>query len=185
MPRCGIDAKFNWNINTLKLIIPIAEIPEPGLTIRGELDEDWVRDALLPAYTPVSPMRVALEVKRFGNSVHVSGECSVALEFQCSRTLKDGATTLTVPVSELFEPAQATSTKLGEGIESEELENEPWYYEEKQVNLEPLIQELFVLCQTPYPVVVERSENNENALWTSDASQTDPRWEKLKGLKLN
>ncbi len=172
------------------LLIPIDEIPEPGLVRKGELPAEWLGDTLLDPYTASGPLVFQLEVRRMDANVLVEGHLDLDLAFQCSRTLEPGSTHLRVRLGELFQPASSHSMKFSDGLDADEVEADEIYaYEGSTIDLEPFVREQLVLAQDPYPVVEARAALGDDAdaspVWTSDGGAIDPRWEALKDLKIN
>lgn len=172
------------------LQINVYEIPNAGISLAGELPAEWVAESCLPAYRAVSPITLKLEVQPIGDNALVRGKASVTLEFDCSRTLETATTRLEVDVSELFTPGEKHHFKLDEGeeISSDDLVDEPWVIEGGKIDLEALIREHLVLAQDPYPVSANAPKTEETStapLWSSTLDGVDPRWERLKNLKLD
>lgn len=171
-----------------KLSIAVDEIPEAGWVVRGELPVEWMTESLLPPYTATSPVQVDLEARRVAENVLVSGRATVELAFECSRTLAPGLTTLDVDVHELFTPGERHALNLEAGVDADDLEatDEPWILEGGRLDLEPLLRETLVLAQDPYPVVGDKGEADEDRpLWQSGRGEVDPRWARLKDIKLD
>ena len=169
----------------LVLTIPIDEIPAAGLELSGELPAEWFAESLLEPYEALSGLSVTLTLKRYNDNVHVEGHLRVRLGFSCSRTLAPGITDVDTRVSELFQKGEANQLKLGDGVETDDMEAEmPHVYVDNEIDLEPLVREELVLAQEPYPTIADRV--SEGPAWSNgDVEPLDPRWEKLKSLKLN
>jgi uncharacterized metal-binding protein YceD (DUF177 family) len=165
------------------------EIPNAGITLDGELPIEWVAESVLPAYRALSPLKLKVEVQPVGDNLLARGEARVTLEFECSRTLETAKTELVVPFGELFVPGTRHEMKLvDEDISSDDLTDEPWVIEDGKIDLEALIREHIVLAQDPYPVAPGTARDDEPAdapLWSSALDGVDPRWERLKNLKLD
>ena len=168
-----------------KLVIPINEIPEPGLIISGELDEAWITPSLLPPYRPLKPLKLTVDLQRINGNVRVEGRLETALSFSCSRTMALGVMPIAVSFSELFYPAGHDHMNLDDGVEAELFGDEPYVFTEGLVTLEPFLREELVLAQSPYPTVPSAGAAEDSEVWTSNPDKVDPRWEKLKQLKLN
>ncbi|MGM0577477.1 MAG: YceD family protein [Myxococcota bacterium] len=168
------------------LTIDVDEIPDAGWSIRGELPPEWLGDTLLDPYAPDSRVHVEAEAHRVGDNVHVRADVSFGATFACSRTLKPGRTRVEVSVHELFLPARKHDANLGDGVDGEGLDADvPYVYQNRTLDLEPLLREQIVLAQEPYPVVAEAPEPAENEpLWSSEGDDIDPRWAKLKDIDL-
>lgn len=165
------------------------EIPNAGIVLAGELPAEWAAESMLPAYRAVSPVALSLDVQIVGDNVLVRGKCTVTLAFECSRTLEPASTRIEVPISELFVPGERHHLKLDEGeeVSSEDLVDEPWVITDGQIDLEALVREHLVLAQDPYPVAAPASDDQDPdaPLWSSVLDGVDPRWERLKNLKLD
>ena len=172
-------------MKNLKLVVSVDEIPEPGLVIQGELPTSWLEPLLLPAYRALSPLKVDLELKCIRGNIALDGSLETTLEFSCSRTMEEGVYRLKVKIHELFQPKDQAHLNLGEGVDSELVGDELFLYEGRRIDLEPALREEIVLAQPPYPNISEDEQSTDTPIWTSDAEKTDPRWEKLRGLKLN
>lgn len=169
----------------LNFVVPIDEIPAAGLQIEGEMEADWLGDSLLDPYTAISPLDVSIEVLRIGDNVHVNGKLHVRLAFACSRTLEPGEMDLDVTLGELFQPADTNKMNLGSGVDSEDLEgDEPYVYDGPIIDLEPFVREQLVLAQEPYPRI-DVAEPSDEPAWKDRADQGDPRWAKLRDVKLD
>ena len=135
-----------------------------------------------------SPLQVDLEVRRVNESVYVQGSLEVSLTFACSRTLEPGRSDLKVPVSELYQPAALHALSLGTEVEGDDLDkDEPYVYEHGRLDLEPLLREQLVLSQEPFPTVAPAPAGDgeeDPVLWSSGTDEIDPRWAKLKDIKL-
>lgn len=173
------------------LQINVYEIPNAGISLAGELPLEWAAESVLPAYRAISPVSLSLEVQPVGDNVLVRGTAAVTLEFDCSRTLETASIRLETPITELFVPGDKHHLKLddGEEVSSDDLTDEPWIIENGRIDLEGLVREHLVLAQDPYPVAapatVAPTEPNPAPLWSSALDGVDPRWERLKSLKLD
>jgi uncharacterized metal-binding protein YceD (DUF177 family) len=166
------------------------EIPNAGLKLDGDLPIEWAEPSMLPAYRAVSPVSIKAEVQPVGDNLLVRGEARLGLEFECSRTLETARTELVVPFAELFVPGTRHHLKLvDEDVSSDDLVDEPWVIEDGKVDLEALIREHIVLAQDPYPVASgtprPAGAETDTPLWSSALDGVDPRWERLKNLKLD
>lgn len=172
------------------LQLNLHEIPEAGLTLEGTLPAEWVAESLLDPYRALSPVSLRLEVERMGDNVLVRGRAEVRLGYECSRTMVPAEVALVAPFAELFMEGDKHHHNLVElEVSSDELVDEPWLIEGGKIDLEALVRESIVLAQDPYPLApgIERGDEAEAAapVWTSAAGDIDPRWERLKSLKLD
>ena len=171
-----------------QLIIPLDEIPTPGLQIGGDLPAEWLQDSLLEPYTATSPMVVEIELKRIGANILVQGTLELGVSFKCSRTGKPDKKALHIDMSELFQPMNSHTMNFRDAeVSSEELgTDEPFMYEGNRIDLEPFVRENLVLAQDPFPTHSDASEPKEGSpAWSSRGDEIDPRWAKLKDLELS
>ena len=184
-------SKCDWQpfeiMNIPSFIIPVDEIPEPGKLFQEQIPGDWLAASLLAPYKPASDLEIALELQKVQDNVLVQGTLRMALSFFCSRTGDAGLMEMTLRLSELFQPASSHTIKLADGVESDDLEgDEPYTYEGRKLDLEPLIREQIVLAQDPYPSVVEGPDPDDDTVaWSSKSNEIDPRWQKLKDFNIN
>jgi uncharacterized metal-binding protein YceD (DUF177 family) len=178
----------------LDLKLNVNEIPEAGVDVVETLPPEWVAESLLPAYEPAGEGRVEAEVTRMGENALVRGRVLAKVAYQCSRTLERAEVVLDVPFAELFVRGHAQDINLADAdVSSDDLEDEPWLIESGQIDIEALIREHLVLAQDPYPLHPSQQrdigdDDDEPAatpMWSSKADNVDPRWEALKGLKLD
>jgi uncharacterized metal-binding protein YceD (DUF177 family) len=170
-----------------QLIIPLDEIPNPGLQIGGDLPESWLAESLLEAYTATSPMTVQIELRRVGDNILVQGTLEIGVSYKCSRTGAAHSTHFNVDMSELFQPMNSHTMSFRDTVvSSEELgTDEPFMYEGNRIDLEPFVRENLVMAQDPFPTHSEANELTESAIaWSSRGDEIDPRWTKLKDLEL-
>ena len=169
---------------TTPLTIPVDEIPEAGFVVKRDFPAEWVGDSALPAYRALSPVSIDVVAKRYQDNVHVEGRVCLDLGFTCGRSLVDSTARLDISFSELFQPAGASSINLGEGIDGDDIEDQPYTYEEGSIDLEPLIREEIVLAQDPYPTVTDSTTAGTEPVWTSAETNVDSRWAQLAQLKI-
>lgn len=178
-------------MKTTDLRRKVASIPDAGLTLEGELPAEWAAESVLGAYETRSPLSLRLDVRRVNENVLVEGRAALTLGFECSRTLTQAETRLDVRFSELFVPDDGHEFNLGDGIDSDLIEDEPFTIVDGVVDLEQLVREQLVLSQDPYPVAGPKSHYDDDddpdarPLWTSAQNEVDPRWAGLAKLKLD
>lgn len=177
----------NGNMKASDLQLNAHEIPNAGLTLAGELPAEWVAESLLPAYTTSSPITLSIEVLPVAENVLAKGRLKIRLDFECSRTLAPASIDLDTTFTELFTPGQKHMVNLAEeDISSDDLADEPWIIDNGVIDLEALVREHLVLGQDPYPVAPGANGAPSDApLWSSTLDGVDPRWERLKNLKLD
>lgn len=168
------------------LHIAVANIPDAGIALEGELPVEWVAESLMPAYEARSPLSVSMDVRRVNGSVLVQGYAAILLGFECSRTLEPSEAHLRVDFAELFVPGDKHEFSLGDGVDSDAIDDEPYTIVDGMVDLEQLVREELVLAQDPYPVAVESDDDDSDApVWTSTSNEVDARWAELMKLKLD
>lgn len=178
-------------MKSLQLVVSIDEIPDPGWVITGDLPAQWLKDSLLGPYQASEALHVDLLLKRMGDNISLEGTLSTTLTFRCSRTTDMGTFALDVQIHELFQPKDHDELNLGDGVDFDFLGDEPYLYEGHKLDIEPMLREEIVLAQPPYPAIsgdpkVKRVvHSTRSPLWSSDAGEVDPRWAKLKNLKIN
>jgi len=176
---------------TMKLQIPINSIPAAGMVVEGTLSPEWVGESLLEAYRALSPLAVRIEVRKMNGNVFVQGRAQIRVGFDCSRTLEPAERDLDVAFHELFVPEGQREINLGDGIDADELDDEPYAIVDGVVDLEQLLREELVLAQDPYPKVSPGSgddmdsDDSDAPAWTSAADDGDPRWAGLAKLKVD
>ncbi len=187
MPRRGRATTANGTMKASDLQLNAHEIPNAGLTLAGELPAEWVAESLLPAYTTSSPITLDIEVLPVAENVLAKGRLKIRLDFECSRTLAPASIDLDATFTELFTPGQKHLVNLAEeDISSDDLADEPWIIDNGVIDLEALVREHLVLSQDPYPVAPGvNAAPSESPLWSSTLDGVDPRWERLKNLKLD
>lgn len=162
------------------------EIPSAGLTLAGQLPAEWVAASLLPAYRSSSPIDLQIEVTPVGDNVLAKGRFKVKLDFECSRTLTPSSVSLDAPFTELFTPGTKHLLNLAEEeVSSDDLADEPWIIDNGMIDLEALVREHLVLAQDPYPIAPGAADPGDAPAWSSTLDGVDPRWERLKTLKLD
>lgn len=174
------------------LQLNLHEIPDAGITLDGALPAEWVAESLLDPYKAESPVKLHIEVQRMDQNVLVRGKADVKLAFECSRTLAPATMDLSAPFAELFVEGDRNHHNLAEhDISSDDLVDEPWIIENGKIDVEALVREALVLAQDPYPLApgVTRATEDDEAeaapAWSSGAGEIDPRWARLKDLKLD
>jgi len=188
------------------LQLNLHEIPEAGITLDGALPAEWVAESLLDPYRALSPVTVHLDVERMGDNVLVRGRAAVELAYDCSRTGQPSTTRLEASFAELFIEGDKHHHNMSDlEVSSDDVEDEPWVIEDGKIDLEALVRESIVLAQDPYPLAPglarDGADEGEPA-WSSyetlpaapsvepgappaKAERVDPRWERLRTLKLD
>lgn len=168
-----------------KLVVCVDQIPEPGLVIEEEVPPEWLKGSLLQPYRAKQPVHIRVELKAVNSNILVQGTITTELDFVCGRTTEIGSMPITIDFSELCQPNGQSFANLGDGVESDLIGDEPYLFDGRDLDIEPLLREEIVLAQPPYPHVSEGKTSKRQAVWSSEAGEIDARWEKLKGLKLN
>jgi len=180
----------------LDLQINVNEIPDAGVDVAVDLPAEWIAETLLPAYSAHGDGRVTAEVTRMGENAFVRGKVVVPVTFVCSRTLDECEETLSIPFAELFVRNDTKEINLAEAdVSSDDLDDEPWAIVGAMMDIEGLIREHIVLAQDPYPrhpslrgePALDEDDDtvvDTTPLWSSTADRVDPRWHKLRDVKL-
>ncbi len=177
-------------MKTSDLHLSVTTLPAAGLVLEGELPAEWAAQVLLDAYEARSGVRLRIEVTLVNEeNVLARGSAQVTAGFQCSRTLVDSETEIEVEFAELFLPGDDRHEfKLADGIDSDDLDEEPWLIRGGEIDLEALVREHLILAQDPYPVAEEaaaKPANSGTPAWSSSGQDIDARWAELKKLKLD
>ena len=77
------------------LLIDLAQVPEEGTLLEGELAES-VFDLPADDARPLGPLAYRLHVQRFGSELLLTGRLSAPFEFTCVRTLHPFRQTITL-----------------------------------------------------------------------------------------
>jgi len=132
------------------LKINVRNIPEDGLKIHFEKEENWHRKVLGPESESEKGMDFSLKpttvsglATRVGDTVTLGLKVQTSIEIQCGRCLEP----LIIPVNSEF---KYTLTPAPETIEEHEIELSVdevnlGYYQEDEIDLEPIVLEQIVL----------------------------------------
>jgi uncharacterized protein len=116
------------------------------LPFRMTLDADELKDRHQEV-RGLSPVKVVGEAAKLGNLYYVKGEISADVNFVCARCLKPFTQHMSVPCAETFAPADA------EELADEENDILPLAGDE--IELEPLLEEYFLLAVPTFPLCEE------------------------------
>jgi uncharacterized protein len=132
------------------LKINVRNIPEDGLKIHFEKEEDWHRRVLGPEQGSEKGMDFSLKpttidglATRVGDTVTLGLKVQTSIDIQCGRCLEP----LIIPVNSEFKytltpaPEEAESTEIEVSLD----EVNVGYYQEDEMDLEPIVLEQIVL----------------------------------------
>ncbi|UFJ42069.1 DUF177 domain-containing protein [Brevibacillus humidisoli] len=98
----------------------------------------------------LGPVEVVGEAAKLGEMYYVKGEMKAEVDFACARCLKRFRSQVTVPFSETFAPADAE-------VELDE-DSEIHLLEEEEIELDPVLQEDFLLAMPAFPICTEECQ---------------------------
>ncbi len=183
------------------MIIRITDIPPEGRELEFTLDCQALnaRTALAhetrleaPEYKFIDAPRAQLALSLEGTTVQVKGQASSTYQTPCARCIEPTEKALETPIDLIIKPASERS-RAGEEVEDLQLS----FYDGKEINLAPIIEEALILslpytviCKTDCRGLCPKCGTNLN-LGICDCKEeaeekpVDPRWAKLKELKLH
>lgn len=171
----------------LKLFtIRLTDIPTQGLDIEEALDREWTEGLLGLQYFPGDdPLLLRVRLSIEGNTVVARGSISGSLHFVCSRCAESADFELDSSFMHVF-----LEGAVEEGEEGGELNYTMFSGDE--FSLEPVIaEELAValvavpLCRDDCKGLCQHCGKNLNEGPCGCGKEVDPRWEKLRSLKID
>lgn len=179
----------------MKFSIPVDNVPIAGMVVAESLDPEWVDNALGDALKAgEGPFRIELELAREGANVVVDGEVEVDFTFDCSRCAETAAQRTTVPIKLAY--AEATGDAEDEavdiGVWGIAADRELTIYEGPTIELERELIEQIVFALPSVPLCretcrglcAECGRDLNEASCACVVETVDPRWAKLKDIKL-
>lgn len=171
------------------LDIAFEDIPESGIELSHELEEGWVSPLLSPQFiADPRPLHAMFFLVRSGSSVLVSGTIRGDMKFVCSRCAEEAPYQVVIDFKHVFiKGHESAHVKLNV---SEELEFT--FFDGDRVDLEPLAAEELVLSLPQVPlcsatckgICQHCGKNLNEGLCNCHADTIDPRWAKLRDIKL-
>lgn len=175
----------------MMLPIKIDEIPEGGLDLDESFDEEWIKLLLMPQYHSAGEkIHIHIHIEKHEKNVFTKGFMKTNLLFICSRCGEDAPYVLEQSFQHIYVQSSEKGKKNKGNIDSSEIEIS--FIDVNTIDLEPLIAEEFVLSLPTYPLCREdckgicqfcKTNLNEKQCFCSN-EVVDPRWEKLKLIKL-
>lgn len=171
----------------------VEEIPEGGLEVMRDLDREWLQPLMGPQFFPgTAPLRVEFRLVRAGNTVMAHGRLAGELGFVCSRCAEQALHQVSHGFNHLFVEGREASGVPAEEPEEEDQGLEVTFFAGETVDLEPLTAEELVLSLPTVPLcgeackgICQRCGKNLNeGPCECHADVVDPRWTKLRDLKL-
>jgi uncharacterized protein len=188
--------------------ISVEEIGDEGLDVQEPLTRAWLDDALAgdrPAgFLAAAPANLSAHLEKFDGGVLLRAESSPRLRTACRRCLKPVELTVPLTFSLSFVPRASLTRRLEQdealaGAESgpkgsfdpDEVDQES--FDGRAIELDPVIREQLLLalpmdalcredCKGLCPACGQ--DLNEKACGCK-ANLSDPRWEKLRSVKLS
>lgn len=171
--------------------VTINEIPDGGLEWTEELGIQWLEPLIAPRFEPDGkPVRLKISLKCTDRNVVMNGDLSGRLDFVCSRCAETKSLGLDHSFVRVFVP-RAQNSALPADLGNPEL-TDFTFYDGTQIELEPVAAEELVLALPLFPlcsaeckglcVHCGRNLNNDPCDCRMDV--VDPRWQKLKEIKL-
>ncbi|MFT5431112.1 MAG: hypothetical protein ACI9OJ_001791 [Myxococcota bacterium] len=175
----------------------VDRIPTAGRDVSDDATREWITFLLGKHLQPdEGPFPLRLTLSRSDRSVKVDGELELGFHFECGRCAEKGATRQTLPIRLLFahgrEPEEDDEEEVEIDVWGHEDDRELIMYEGPEVLLEDAIIEQVVLALPSYPLCQpdckglcpECTENLNTSSCSCSAGPVDPRWAKLKDLKV-
>lgn len=178
----------------MQLQLEVSDLAEQPVEIQTTLEIKWFDSFLngkqATGFNAATPQLFRGKVFRAGDSVVVEAECSLQLEAECSRCLKNFTCDLPVSFQRTLRPRPESSNALPieQELTSEDLDDD--FYDNELIDLEGIIREQILLA---LPMVPKCSEECLGLCATcgKDLNQgpcgcekveIDPRWNSLKSL---
>ena len=173
------------------LSIAFEEIPEGGSDVCADLGPEWIDPLVGPQfYSSQDKVHVLFTLMRAGPSVVARGSLRGRLRFVCSRCAEETPYELAHTFTHVFVKG-THSGAIPEGFDEPE-SLEATFFNGETIELEPLTAEEIVLALPPVPLcsegckgICQHCGRNLNAgACECGADVVDPRWEKLRDIKL-
>jgi uncharacterized protein len=162
--------------------IVLADITDEGLDLTFE-------ETLEPGpYKPLTPVKAALHVDKFGHEVFVRGTVRALLELECSRCLKVFPFESDSGVDVVYHPLEELGGEERHEIKDDELDTD--FYRGDEVDIGDLVKEQVILSIPLKPLCSESCRgicpscgtDLSTDTCTCETRETDPRLEILKQL---
>jgi len=173
------------------LTVSIDEIPDGGLEWTEKMGEQWALPLVAPLFKPNGvPVLLTVSLKRSDRNIVMHGDIATDLCFDCSRCAEPRTMDFSHSFVRVFMARSHHSSLPSDFDESQRADFT--YFEGRTLELEPVAAEELVLALPPVPVcsmdckglcpICGRNLNNDACDCHVDV--VDPRWRKLKEIKL-
>lgn len=180
--------------------ILIDDIPEEGLTIKADTDDDeWLKIAIKDAegdrFTDKDHAKIVVTFLNFEGNIDIRGELTIVLHPPCDRCLKVYTDKKKIPFHNVMAPLYKSASQEEEGRESErELVREDLefaYYEGDRIDLSDMVREQILLnesikhlCSDDCKGICQRCGKDLNeGPCSCKEEHHDKRWDVLKKFK--
>jgi uncharacterized protein len=173
-------------------VVSVDEIPDAGMELAQDMPEEWISGLLGPQFFRKEGLpRVEVRILRAGPSVVAQGRVRASLGFICARCAEEMPFPLDHSFSHVFVRGHETGG-LPDGVDEDPEALEFTFIEGATIDIEPLAAEEVVLALPQFPLCSESCKGvcqhcgrnlNEGAC-ECHVDVVDPRWEKLRQIKL-
>jgi uncharacterized protein len=173
------------------LRIAFEEIPDGGVDVVQDLGRDWIEPLLGPQFIVGDDrLHVDFHVLRAGPSAVARGQLTGKIGFVCSRCAEEAFLPVSHSFTHLFVKGDRASAVPDEATEADDLE--VTFFDGTYLDLETLAAEEFVLSLPAVPLCSDAckgicqgcGKNLNEGMCSCHADVVDPRWAKLRDLKL-
>ena len=171
----------------------VDELPNAGLLVDDELEEQWVDNALGNILSVADePSTIRGEIVPSDRNVTLNGSVQIQYRFQCSRCAEDAESVLSVPIKCTFAVGHEDE-RHGGGVDVDGVTESRHLalYDGSTVDLEPVILEhivfkapAFPICQDDCKGLCAQCGQNLNLESCTCQPVIDPRWAKLQDIRL-
>lgn len=182
--------------------IAIDEIPEEGMNVEADKDDQWLLNVVEEVYDGKmchnEELALILTIHKFDKNINLSGEFIGTLKSECDRCLVEFEERISVPISvtmaPLYENERAKEKEKKKGVNLEVvLDDEDFsYYEGDIIELSDLIREQLIVDAPMQRLCNENcaglcggcGQNLNQGKCKCSKEDVDPRWAALKTLKI-
>lgn len=167
------------------------EILDGGLSVVEERGPEWFEPLLIPQFKPAdAPVRIEVRLVRSGNTVIATGRLAGRLAFVCSRCAEDATLDVSQSFTHVFIEGGEDERDPEDDLDPEQPDFT--YIEKDEIDLESLVRDELVLLQPLVPLCADSCRGLCQRCGTNlnqgpcgcKAEEVDPRWAKLRELKL-
>jgi uncharacterized protein len=169
------------------MVIKFLEI-EDGVVLKGEIDGLQYKNAGDVEFTFLSPVEYELHVRKFEDGIQLTGPVTCLLSLSCGRCLEDFQYTIRTSLD--IEVTQESSFPETDELELKSGDLDVYYFENNEIDLNPLIYEEVLLNIPMKPLCSEECQglcdtcgkNRNNETCSCDKTPDTPLGEKLKSF---